>query len=205
LIGAVVVAAVAAAATIAIGFGLSWLGDRELRAEDRRRVVGFLPLVVVPAVVVYLSATILNDPLDAQMIITFIFVAGAVVTEMILGFLIALMMHRELRGRGVLRAIITLPIFATPIALGYLARAIFYEQGGPINAALSTVGLGQPPGSRIRNGRGWRRFWSTSGSGPRSCSSSPWPGSKGCRRTCWKRRRSTAPAAGSSSGRSRYR
>jgi len=145
LIGAVVVAVIAALLTVAVGFFIAWIGDRELRAEDRRRVLGFLPLVVVPAVIVYLSATILNDPLDVQLTITYIFVAGAVVTEMILGFLIALLMHRELRGRGVLRAIITLPIFATPIALGYLARAIFYEQGGPINAGLSTLGFGAPP------------------------------------------------------------
>lgn len=145
LIGAVVVAVVAAALVTVVGLLFAWLGDREVRAEERRRVAGFIPLVAVPAVIVYLAATILNDPLDTQMTITFIFVAGAVVTEMVLGFLIALLMNREMRARGVLRAVITLPIFATPIALGYLARAIFYEQGGPVNAGLSSLGLAQPP------------------------------------------------------------
>jgi len=144
-LGALVVALLAVVAVVAVGLLLAWLGDREIGAEERRRILGFVPLIAVPAVIVYLSATILRDPLDTQMTITFIFVAGAVATEMILGVLIALLLNRELRARAALRAVITLPIFATPIALGYLARAIFFEQGGPINAGLSGLGLGQPP------------------------------------------------------------
>jgi multiple sugar transport system permease protein len=53
-------------------------------------------------------------------------------------------MNREMKGRGILRAIITLPIFATPIALGYLFRTIFYEKGGPANAVLSNFGFSPP-------------------------------------------------------------
>lgn len=145
LVGALLVGAAAAAIVVVVGLALSWLGDRDVGPEARRRVFGFLPLAVVPSMIVYLCATVLNDPLDTQMTITFIFVAGSVVTEMILGLLIALLLNREMRARGALRAIITLPIFATPIALGYLARAIFYEQGGPLNAGLATIGLAQPP------------------------------------------------------------
>ena len=145
LVGAALLALAISAAVLAVGFLVRWLPERRFGVEDRRSVLSLLPVFVVPAVIVYLSANVLNDPLNEQMTITFMFVAGAVVTEMILGVAIALFMNREIRGRGPLRAIMTLPIFATPIALGYLARAIFYEQGGPVNAVLGGLGLAQPP------------------------------------------------------------
>ena len=145
LAGAALLALAIGAVVLAVGFLARWLPERRFGVEDRRIVLGRLPVFIVPAVIVYLSANVLNDPLNEQMTITFMFVAGAVVTEMILGVAIALFMNREIRGRGPLRAIMTLPIFATPIALGYLARAIFYEQGGPVNAVLGSLGLAQPP------------------------------------------------------------
>ena len=143
--GAAVVALITAAAVLVVGFLFRWLSERRISAEDRRQVFGILPIFVVPAAIVYLCATILNDPLNEQMAITFMFVAGAVATEMILGFAIALFMNQEIRGRGALRAVMMLPIFATPIALGYLARAIFYEQGGPVNAVIANLGFPPPP------------------------------------------------------------
>ncbi len=143
--GALVAAAAAAGVVLGGGLLLAWLSDREITREDVRSVAQFVPLFAVPAALIYLASNILRDPLGTQLNITFFFVAGAVVTEMILGFLIALLMNRELRGRNVLRATMTLPIFATPIAMGYLGRAIFYETGGPINAGLGGLGLGQPP------------------------------------------------------------
>jgi len=109
-----------------------------------RRALGLIPLAAVPAAIVYLTGTILEEQVGEQLILTYIFVACAVSIEMILGFLIALLMNRELRGRGILRAVITLPIFATPIAIGYLARAIFYEEGGPLNDMLDTFGISPP-------------------------------------------------------------
>jgi len=143
--GAVVVAVVTAAVVLLVAIVMRRLSDEEIDREARREIFGLLPVFVVPAVIVYLCATILKDPLNEQMKITFIFVAAAVLTEMVLGFAIALFMNQEIRARGALRAVMILPIFATPIALGYLARAIFYEEGGPINSLLSTFGLPQPP------------------------------------------------------------
>lgn len=142
---AVVVAVVTSVVVLIVASVLRWLSDREINQAARREIFGLLPVFVVPAVIVYLCATILRDPLNEQMTITFIFVAGAVLTEMGFGVAIALFMNQEIRARGALRAVMTLPIFATPIALGYLARAIFYEEGGPINALLASVGLPQPP------------------------------------------------------------
>jgi multiple sugar transport system permease protein len=50
-----------------------------------------------------------------------------------------------MRGRSVLRTIITLPIFATPVAIGFLGRTIFYEGGGPVNSFLELFGVTPPP------------------------------------------------------------
>ena len=63
---------------------------------------------------------------------TGIFVAVAVTAEILLGLVLAFLFNREIYARGVLRAIIMLPIFATPVAVGYLFFTIFYEEGGPL-------------------------------------------------------------------------
>lgn len=144
-VGWSVIVAVAAGSAIAgISLVFSYIGNREISGSDVRRALGLFPLAAVPAALIFLSRTILDETIGDQLNITFFFVAVAVSVEMVLGFLIALLMNREIRGRGLLRAILTLPIFATPIAIGYLARAIFYEEGGPINDTLDTFGISPP-------------------------------------------------------------
>ena len=54
-------------------------------------------------------------------------------------------MNRELRGRAALRAILTLPLFAAPVGIGYLSRTIFYEGGGPMDRLLGVFGISAPP------------------------------------------------------------
>lgn len=76
--------------------------------------------------------------------ITLIYVLVAVAVEMILGMCLALLFTRRIRGQTVLRAILTLPLFATPIAAAYLALTIFYEEGGPLNSMLGLVGIKVP-------------------------------------------------------------
>lgn len=74
-----------------------------------------------------------NDPQVASAVrVTTIFVLGAVPTQLALGFLLALLFNQALFGRPILRTIMILPIFATPIAVGYLFFTILYEEGGPL-------------------------------------------------------------------------
>ena len=138
-------AAGAAVLVVAIGALVSYLANREVTGGDVRRSAGLIPIFAVPAALVSLTGVIFKDPIGPQLGITYLFVAVAVLIELVLGFLIALLMNRELRGRGVLRALMTLPIFATPIALGYLGRVVFHEQSGPVNGGLAALGLGAPP------------------------------------------------------------
>lgn len=71
---------------------------------------------------------------------TLVYVVGVVTIEMILGFSLALLFNRQIRGIGSLRTIMTLPLFASPIALGYLGKTIFYEIDGPINRLIHSLG-----------------------------------------------------------------
>jgi multiple sugar transport system permease protein len=64
--------------------------------------------------------------------ITAIFVLAAVASEIVLGLALAWLFNRKIFARPVLRSIMVLPIFATPIAVGYLFFTIFYEVGGPL-------------------------------------------------------------------------
>lgn len=83
--------------------------------------------------------------LHSTLIITMQFVIAAVAIEMILGFALALLVHREFRLRGLVRTAMILPLFATPVAIGYLAITLFYERNGPVNLLLYTlVGLEIP-------------------------------------------------------------
>ena len=64
--------------------------------------------------------------------VTAIFVAVGVSVQMVLGLALALLFNREMPGRSFLRTLMILPIFATPVACGYLFFTIFYEEGGPL-------------------------------------------------------------------------
>ena len=64
--------------------------------------------------------------------ITLTFILSSVSIELVLGFLLAILFNRHLAGRAAMRAIMILPIFATPLAAGYLFFTILYEEGGPL-------------------------------------------------------------------------
>ncbi len=64
--------------------------------------------------------------------VTLTFVLIAVPLELALGFLLAVLFNQHIFGRPILRAFMILPIFATPLAVGYTFFTIFYEVGGPL-------------------------------------------------------------------------
>ena len=76
---------------------------------------------------------LLSDPQVAEAIrVTALFVLIAVPVELALGFLLAVLFNQHIFGRPVLRTVMILPIFATPLAVGYTFFTIFYEVGGPL-------------------------------------------------------------------------
>ena len=68
--------------------------------------------------------------------ITFLFVLGSVTVQVILGLLLALAANLPLPLRGLVRTMLILPLFATPVAVGFLFFTIFYEEGGLVNGLL---------------------------------------------------------------------
>lgn len=71
---------------------------------------------------------------------TFVFVAGAVSVELILGFLIALALYHVTRGRRLANAIILLPMITTPVIVALIWSFLLDPQFGWVDAA--THGLG---------------------------------------------------------------
>jgi len=76
-----------------------------------------------------------------SMKVTVIYVLGGVLVEIVLGMFLALLFNQKMRGRQLFRTLLTMPLFATPVAVGFLAITIFYEEGGPINSFLELFGL----------------------------------------------------------------
>jgi multiple sugar transport system permease protein len=131
---------------VVLGAIMSFFANEySFNANSVRSIAGFLPVVAIPAFVIGFLTDALADPLDNQLKITVIFVVCVVAVEMVLGVLFALLMNREIRGRAALRAILTLPLFAAPVGIGYLSRTIFYEGGGPMDRLMGLIGIKPPP------------------------------------------------------------
>ncbi len=73
-----------------------------------------------------------DNQLRTAVRITAIFIIVTVSAELALGFILAVLFNRKIFVRPVLRAIMILPLFVTPIAAGYSFFTIFYEEGGPL-------------------------------------------------------------------------
>ena len=86
-----------------------------------------------------------DGALHADLLLTAGYVVVVVAIEMLIGFALALLFNRRMRGLGILRTIMTLPLFASPVALGFLGLTIFYEIDGPVNELLTTIGVGPKP------------------------------------------------------------
>ncbi|MGF1474681.1 MAG: carbohydrate ABC transporter permease [Geminicoccaceae bacterium] len=73
-----------------------------------------------------------DEQVSKAVTVTTIFVVAAVTTEIVQGLELAWLFNRQIYARPVLRSMMILPIFATPIAVGYLFFTVFYEVGGPL-------------------------------------------------------------------------
>ncbi|MDR2931152.1 MAG: sugar ABC transporter permease [Propionibacteriaceae bacterium] len=76
---------------------------------------------------------------------TVYFTAGALVVEVVLGMLIALLLWKPFTGQAIVRVAIILPLVATPVAVGMMWRLIFDPTIGFANYLLARVGLPPQP------------------------------------------------------------
>lgn len=77
--------------------------------------------------------------------VSLIFVIASTVFTVLVGLGLALLFNREMRGQRVFRALFTMPIFTSAIAVGYLGLTIFHEQVGAVNTVLIALGMTDPP------------------------------------------------------------
>lgn len=86
-------------------------------------------------------AEIFNDSgVHEVMLMTVFIVIASVILTVLLGIMIAWLFNQNIPGLQTFRAILTLPMFAAPIAVGQLGLILFNEQNGPINHLIGTFG-----------------------------------------------------------------
>lgn len=82
---------------------------------------------------------ILGDPFfwKTTMLITVNFTIFAVIMEFALGFLLAMLVSRNLRGMSIFKVVFVIPVFMMPVAVGLLWKYMYNPSIGIINWILS--------------------------------------------------------------------
>jgi multiple sugar transport system permease protein len=89
-------------------------------------------------------AKVLHDPaFRNSMLVTILYAAAVCLLSVATGLGAASLLNAAFRGRSVYRTAFFLPVVTSSIAAAAVWRYLF-DQSGPVNAALSTVGLGSP-------------------------------------------------------------
>lgn len=86
-----------------------------------------------------------GDPLFTRSLAnTLIYTAGYVPVGIIVGMGLALLVNNRLKGMAVVRALIFLPYVTSLVAVGIIARWVFSDQYGVVNAMLEGIGIDGP-------------------------------------------------------------
>ncbi|MEU4679000.1 sugar ABC transporter permease [Micromonospora sp. NPDC023737] len=97
---------------------------------------------------------IFGDPdFRHTLLITLVYVVACVVGAVGAGLVVALLLNRGFRGRGVARALVTIPWAAPGIAVALIATWMLNAQYGIVNRLLDAVGLGVPGGAILDSPR----------------------------------------------------
>jgi multiple sugar transport system permease protein len=82
-----------------------------------------------------------SDVFKQSFQVTLIFAAGAVLVELILGFAIAVLLDRKMRGANVLRTLLIIPVLISPVAMGLTFRYIFAPTYGLLTYLMRSAHL----------------------------------------------------------------
>ncbi|WP_037068429.1 carbohydrate ABC transporter permease [Pseudonocardia acaciae] len=75
---------------------------------------------------------------------TAVFVVSSVVVTTVAATVLALMLHAQVRGKGVLRAAYLVPFVVSPVVAGLVWGLALERQNGLLNTVLDGLGLGRP-------------------------------------------------------------
>ncbi len=85
-----------------------------------------------------------NSRFQAALFHTCFFVVTTIILEFIIGFAVALLLYREVKGSRVFRLIFAIPLMVAPVVSGLQWRWLFADQYGIINYLLGMVGVDAP-------------------------------------------------------------
>lgn len=77
--------------------------------------------------------------------VTATYVVATIAAEVLLGYVLALLLSRSLRGAGVVRTAFMLPMMIAPVLAGFQFRFFFNDQFGMLNNLLFAFGLIKTP------------------------------------------------------------
>jgi multiple sugar transport system permease protein len=77
--------------------------------------------------------------------VTVLYVVATTGTQLVLGFALALVLSRRLRGLGIVRTLLIIPMAMTPVVVGLTWRLLYTPPFGLVNYSASLVGIGLPP------------------------------------------------------------
>lgn len=90
-------------------------------------------------------ARLLEDPaFRDSLLLSVIYVLGSVAGSLVLGFALAVLFDRELRGMVLFRSLLIVPMVVTPVSIGLTWRMMYSDQTGVINFVLGALGLPRP-------------------------------------------------------------
>jgi ABC-type sugar transport system permease subunit len=118
-------------------FPLVWTVWESLHVHDLR-----MPWRGEPFVGLGNFREILGEPRFWQALShTLVFTVGSVIPELVLGTILALVLHQAFRGRGLVRALVLVPWAIPTVVTALLWRFLFDGSAGIVNVVLVDVGL----------------------------------------------------------------
>ena len=91
-------------------------------------------------------ASIATDPTFWDAVrVTVLYVVATTGSELVLGFALAIVLSRKLRGLGIVRTLLIIPMAMTPVVVGLTWRLLYTPPFGLVNYGASVVGLNLPP------------------------------------------------------------
>jgi multiple sugar transport system permease protein len=85
-----------------------------------------------------------SDVFKQSFTVTLVFAAAAVLIELVLGFAIAVLLDRKMRGVNALRTLLMIPVLISPVAMGLTFRYIFAPTYGLLTYLLRIAHIPSP-------------------------------------------------------------
>lgn len=117
---------------IPIGYAV-WMSftDQSLTSDTPNAFVGFANF----------ERAVFTERFADSLLVTLIFVVFGIFIQFTLGYLLAVVLHRQLRGFQIFRTVLLIPMLLTPVVVGLVWQFIFQPDLGVIATILEPLGI----------------------------------------------------------------